>query len=96
MKLGPDFDARREKHMGDRPHWYLHLLGVRPEAQGRGLSRAVLTPMFARADEKKVPIFLETMPQANVPIYEKLGFVLVGRGELHGGLANWEMVREPR
>ena len=81
--------------MGSRPHWYLHLLGVRPEAQGQGLSRKVLKPMFDLADQKKVPIYLETMPEENVPVYQKLGFELLGRSELHGGLSNWEMARQP-
>lgn len=95
-KLGPGFDESRAKHLGKRPHWYLHLLGVRPEAQGKGLSRLVLKPMFDLADRHRVPIYLETMPQANVPIYQKLGFDLLGQGCLHGGLENWEMAREPR
>ncbi|MBY0458891.1 MAG: GNAT family N-acetyltransferase [Gemmataceae bacterium] len=96
LKLGPPFDDRRALHVGDRPHWYVLLLGVRPGSQGKGLSRAVLRPVFDAADRAGVPVFLETMPEANVPIYQKLGFELVGRGELPGGLPNWEFVREPR
>ncbi|VTR92088.1 acetyltransferase : GCN5-like protein N-acetyltransferase OS=uncultured bacterium GN=ACD_34C00303G0003 PE=4 SV=1: Acetyltransf_1 [Gemmata massiliana] len=95
MRLGPWFDSTREKHVGDRPHWYVHLLGVRPEAQGRGLSRAVMRPIFESADRTGTPIYLETMPEANVAIYKKLGFALVGRTELPGGLPNWELLREP-
>lgn len=95
-RLGPDFDRARKKHMGIRPHWYLHLLGVRPESQRRGLSRAALAPMFALADEQKTPIYLETLPEANVSIYQKMGFDLLGRSELTGGLPNWEMARFPR
>jgi GNAT superfamily N-acetyltransferase len=95
-QLGHDFDRVRAVHMGTRPHWYLHLLGVRPEVQGQGLSRAVLEPMFALADKQGVPIYLETMPEYNVPIYQKLGFDLLGRSELRGGLPNWEMARPPR
>ncbi len=32
------------------PHWYLVVLGVKPCQQGRGLARALLEPMLARAD----------------------------------------------
>ena len=96
MRLGPVFDSTRRNQMGDRPHWYLHLLGVRPEAQGKGLSRAVLRPIFEAADRDRVPVYLETLPEANVPIYQKLGFTLLGKSELPGGLPNWEMAREPR
>lgn len=78
------------------PHWYVPLLGVRPEAQGRGLSRAVFQPVFEAADRDRLPIYLETVPEVNVAIYKKLGFELRGHRTLTGGLANWEMVREPR
>lgn len=96
LKLGPAFDAARAKHMGDRPHWYLHLLGVRPEAQGKGLSRAVLRPMFDAADRDRAPIFLETATETNVAIYKRMGFEVLGFTELPGGIPNWEMAREPR
>ena len=76
--------------------WYVPLLGVRPDAQGRGLSRAVLRPVFETADRDKLPIYLETVPEVNGAVYQKLGFVLRGYRELTGGLPNWEMVREPR
>jgi GNAT superfamily N-acetyltransferase len=96
LRLGPAFDETRRKQMRRRPHWYLHLLGVRPEMQGKGLSRAVLRPIFDAADRDRVPVYLETFPEWNVPIYERLGFKLLGRSELPGGLPNWEMCREPR
>lgn len=96
LKLGPAFDAARAKHMGDRPHWYLHLLGVRPDAQGKGLSRAVLRPMFDAADRDRAPIFLETATETNVAIYKRMGFAQLGFTELPGGIPNWEMAREPR
>lgn len=96
LKLGPAFDAARAKHMGDRPHWYLHLLGVRPDAQGKGLSRAVMRPVFDAADRDRVPVFLETATETNVAIYTRMGFELLGFTELPGGFPNWEMAREPR
>lgn len=96
MRLGATLDSRRQVHLGANPHWYLNLLGVRPEAQGKGLSRAVLAPVFEQADRDKLPCYLETLPEANVAIYRRLGFDLVGKCELPGGLPNREMVRQPR
>jgi GNAT superfamily N-acetyltransferase len=95
-KLGPAFDTRRALHMGTRPHWYVHLLGVRPEAQGKGLSRAVMRPVFEAADRQGTSIYLETTPEANVAVYLKLGFKLLGRSDLPGNLPNWELCRDPR
>jgi GNAT superfamily N-acetyltransferase len=95
-RLERGFDGARAKHMTDRPHWYLYLLGVRPEVQGKGLARVALRPLFDIADRDKLPLYLETMTERNVPIYQKLGFELLGRSELANGLPNWEMLREPR
>lgn len=93
-RLEAEFDAARAEHV-DGPHCYVPLLGVRPESQGKGLSRVVMRPVFDRADREGVSVYLETVPEANVAIYRKLGFELVGRRELSRGLPNWEMVRRP-
>lgn len=93
-RLEGEFDAARAEHVPG-PHCYVPLLGVRPEAQGKGLSRAALQPVFDRADRDGVPVYLETVPEANVAIYKRLGFELVGSRELSRGLPNWEMVRRP-
>ena len=93
-RLEGEFDAAREEHVPG-PHCYVPLLGVRPEAQGKGLSRAVMRAVFDAADRARVPIYLETVPEANVAIYKKLGFELVGHRELTVGLPNWELVRRP-
>jgi GNAT superfamily N-acetyltransferase len=95
-RLERGFDGARAKHVGDRPHWYLYLLGVRPGMRGKGLSRVVLRPLFGAADHAGLPLYLETMTEGNVPIYQKLGFELLGRSELANGLPNWEMLREPQ
>jgi len=55
----------------------------------------VFGPVFTAADRDRVPVYLETMTEPNVAIYTRLGFELVGKSELTGGLPNWEMVRKP-
>lgn len=92
LALERGFDAARRRHVPSS-HWYVSLLGVRPEVRGRGLSRAVLAPIFAAADREDVPVYLETMDERNVAIYERLGFELAGKSELPGGLPNWELRR---
>lgn len=95
MRLEGQFDAARVTHVSGS-HWYVPLVGVRPEAQGKGLSRAVLRPVFEAADRDRVPVYLETATEPNVTIYRKFGFELRGFGELSGRLPNWELAREPR
>ncbi len=94
-RIGDAIDAAHLQQMQHKPHWYLFLLGVRPEGQGQGMSRTVLQPLFEAADRAQVPVFLETLPEQNVAIYQRLGFDLVGQTPLPAGLTNWEMVREP-
>jgi GNAT superfamily N-acetyltransferase len=93
-QLESEFDAARVKHVPG-PHWYVPLLGVRPEVQGKGLSRGVLRPVFEAADRDRVPVYLETATESNVAIYKRFGFELRAHRELTGGLPNWEMVRPP-
>jgi GNAT superfamily N-acetyltransferase len=65
--------------------WFLDVLGVRPEAQGRGLGRALVRHglELARADGR--PAFLETGQESNVAFYESLGFAVVDRQRAPGG-----------
>ena len=55
---------------------YCHLLmiGVLPEAQGKGLASALMNPMIQRMKENSIPLFLETANPRNVEIYKKKGF----------------------
>src|SRR5437588_2413035 len=78
------------------PHWYLNLLGVRPDMKGKGLARVVLTPGFDRADRDRLPCYLETQNEVNVGIYRRLGFEVVGEAAPHPGLRTWGMRRDPR
>ena len=94
-RLENEFDDARVKHAAE-PHWYVPLLGVRPEAQGRGLSRAVLRPVLEAADRDRVPVYLETATEANVAIYQKFGFECRGFSKLTNGLPNWELLRPAR
>jgi ribosomal protein S18 acetylase RimI-like enzyme len=59
------------------PHWYTMVVGVSPEAQGRGLGRALLRPVLERAAAAGQPCYLETAQPANVGFYRALGFRVV-------------------
>ena len=61
------------------PHYYLVFIGIAPEAQGRGLGRAIIEEIHARvdADETSAGIGLDTENEANVTYYEKFGYKLI-------------------
>ena len=65
-----------EPHRRDvRPdHWWVMVLGVAPEAQGKGLARALLEPVMQRADAAGQQCYLETANPANITFYERIGF----------------------
>jgi len=75
-------------------HWYLQVLGVNPDYQGRGFAGKLLRPMLARADKKGTPCYLETQLEKNVPFYEYFGFRVVEEGTIPGSnVKSWAMVR---
>jgi ribosomal protein S18 acetylase RimI-like enzyme len=58
----------------EEPHWYLPWIGVRPEAQGRGLGSALLDLGLARADAEGLPAYLEATSRRNAALYARHGF----------------------
>jgi ribosomal protein S18 acetylase RimI-like enzyme len=80
------------------PHYYLAVLGTRPDLQGRGLGSAAMAPTMARADEEGVACYVESSKEANVPFYRRHGFEVTGTLDIAGGKGPrlWLMRREPR
>lgn len=77
------------------PHWYLGVLGTDPSAQGRGLGAALLASGLSRCDRDRLPAYLESSKECNIPYYERFGFRLTGELRLRGGPSLWPMWREP-
>jgi ribosomal protein S18 acetylase RimI-like enzyme len=61
------------------PHYcHLYMIGVLPEARGKGLASALMDLMIQRMEEKSIPVFLETANLRNVDIYKKKRFKIFG------------------
>jgi GNAT superfamily N-acetyltransferase len=56
------------------PHYYLPLVGVAPEWQGRGLGTALMRPILDRCDNENIPAYLEASSPHNRALYERHGF----------------------
>jgi GNAT superfamily N-acetyltransferase len=65
--------------------WLLDVVGVRPQAQGRGLGRALVRHGLELAAADGQPAFLETGVESHVAFYESLGFEVTGRERAPGG-----------
>ena len=75
MELLERFEA---SHPQERPHYYLSLLGIRPDHRGQGLGMGLLADNLALIDVEQVPTFLESSNPRNNPRYERLGYGRVG------------------
>lgn len=78
------------------PHWYLGYLGTRHDRQGQGLGTQMLREVLTRLDTDRVPAYLESSNERNLPLYQRNGFRVVGELQALGhGPTIWRMWREP-
>jgi GNAT superfamily N-acetyltransferase len=89
-------NAIEKLHPKDPPHYYLAVLGVEPELQGRGFGGALMQPILARCDQERIGAYLESSKRRNVVLYERHGFRVVEELRLpKDGPPIWRMWREP-
>ncbi|MBN8856659.1 MAG: GNAT family N-acetyltransferase [Sphingobacteriales bacterium 50-39] len=60
----------------DSRMYYLWFIGVRPEAQGKGIGSSLLAELVAKSESMGRPLYLETSTLRNLPWYKKFGFVV--------------------
>jgi hypothetical protein len=54
--------------------WYLSIIGILPEFQGKGLGVDLIKPVLTKTDDLKVPTYLETFTLQNKTFYNRLGY----------------------
>jgi GNAT superfamily N-acetyltransferase len=84
-----------EKRRPADPHWFLDILAVRPDQQGRGIGSALVKEGLSAADRDGVPAFLVTSNPRNVPFYTRLGFDVTEEYDI-GSVHVWAMLRSPQ
>lgn len=90
LRVGDALDA----HAPPERHWYLHIAGVDPAHQGKGLGGASIREGLARAAADGVPAYLETATERNVALYQSLGFEVTSEWRVpKGGPQFWSMLR---
>ena len=79
------------------PHYYLGVLGVEPESQGKGLGAALMKPVLDRCDREGIPAYLESSSERSRALYLRNGFEVVEEIRFPGGgPPSWRMWRPPR
>lgn len=79
----------------EEPHYYLQVLGVDPDAQGRGWGSQLLRKGLQTADAAGMPCYLETMNESNLAFYEHHAFRVSGELRLpFTGHRVWLMWRD--
>jgi GNAT superfamily N-acetyltransferase len=86
-----------DRHHPHEPHhYYLMLLGVRPDHQGTGIGGALLRAVLDRADRDGVPAYLEATSLRNRALYERHGFEVTAELRTSDCPPLWAMWRHPR
>lgn len=90
------FNIIEKKHPHE-PHYYLLALGVEPDRQGRSIGTQLMRPVLEMCDRDKVPAYLESSKEVNVPLYERNGFRVTEEMVVpNGGPKIWLMWRDPK
>ena len=83
------------KRLAPFKHWFLQVIGVDPQFQGKGYAGKMLRAMLARIDEEGLPCYLETLDETNVRLYEHFGFKVIEKSTIpETKITNWAMLRE--
>lgn len=89
--------GRMEKAHAQHPdHFYLAVLGTRPDRQGAGVGAALMAPVLGMCDDQGIGAYLESSKESNIPYYRRHGFEVAGEVTFPGGPTVWPMWRDPR
>jgi ribosomal protein S18 acetylase RimI-like enzyme len=85
-----------EKFHPDEPCWHLAFLAVDPAQQGKGLGSRILEHSLEACDKDRKIAYLESTNPANLSLYKRHGFELVGEMQSGSSPLMFPMMREPK
>ena len=77
-------------------HWYLPAIGVEPMFQGKGYGTALLARGIEVCDGGHIAAYLEATNPANIPLYRRFGFEVVGEIQAGSSPSITPMLRAAR
>lgn len=75
------FEKMGQSHP-EEAHWYLPMIGVEPNAQGRGIGMELMRRAVIRCDQDRALAYLETSNPRNVALYSRFGFAVMGEFQI--------------
>jgi ribosomal protein S18 acetylase RimI-like enzyme len=87
---------KMEQWHPEEPHWYLPIIGVEPNAQGKGLGAALMRHAVARCDQERALSYLESSNPRNISLYLRHGFEVMGEIRVGAAPLVTPMLRRPR
>lgn len=87
-----EFEQASDLGEPDYPHYFVGMLGVHPEHQGRGHAAALLEHIheLSASAPTSMAVCLSTEDPSNLPFYEKHGYSIVSEADL-GELRTWSL-----
>jgi ribosomal protein S18 acetylase RimI-like enzyme len=80
----------------DEPCWHLAFIAVDPAQQNKGYGAALMKHALEAVDRDKKLAYLESTNEANLTLYQRHGFELVGNIKAGNSPPLFPMIREPR
>lgn len=77
MQSYDSYIEKKHRELMPNKHWYLAVLAVDPEYQGKGHASKLLNEMLSNIDEDGLPCYVETEGESNVSMYRHFGFKVV-------------------
>jgi len=77
MQEFDQYIERKHKELAPHEHWYLAVLAVDPQHQGKGYGSKLLNEMLSYIDGEGLPCYVETEGEKNVSMYQRFGFEVV-------------------
>ncbi len=77
MQALDKYIERKHKELAPFKHWYLAMLAVDPQHQGKRYASRLLNEMLSYIDEESLHCYLETEGEKNVSMYQHFGFEVV-------------------
>ncbi|MDD9301325.1 MAG: GNAT family N-acetyltransferase [Desulfobacter sp.] len=69
-----DFMAGQSQGLVPGQSWYLSILGIAPNCQGKGLGKSIMTKVLRQIDDLGRAVYAESFTPKNFRFYQNLGF----------------------